>query len=61
MNAASALAGVCGQPAGHAGGRIKRSPDLRGEKQGQAAQVRLLLVPLPPSLLCKRVKTSEIR
>lgn len=36
---ASALAGVCGQPAGHAGGCLKRSPDLCGEEQGQVAQV----------------------
>lgn len=39
MNAAFALTGVCGQPAGHAGGGIKRSPNLCGEKQGQIAQV----------------------
>lgn len=32
-------AGVCGEPAGHAGGRVECSADLRGEKQGQAAQV----------------------
>lgn len=32
-------AGVCGEPAGHAGGRVQCSADLRGEKQGQAAQV----------------------
>ena len=31
--------GVSGEPAGHAGGRIQRPSDLRGEEQEQAAQV----------------------
>lgn len=36
--------GVSREPAGHAGGRIKCPPNVCGEKQRQAAQVRHMIL-----------------